>query len=61
MNELDWRLKAWARVSERTKLPDGSWVDKGDVCKVVSVVKLNKKKSLTIPVPETGSFICRLL
>ena len=56
MDDQDWRLKVWGTVSERTRLPGGGLAEKGSVCKVVSVVNINKKKkTLTIPVPELAA------
>lgn len=53
MNELDWRLKVFTTVAKDTVLPwNGHQVNKGDTVKLVSQVKLNSKKSLTIPVPS---------
>lgn len=53
MDEVDWRLKVTTTVSEDTVLPwNGHKVKKGDRLKVVSVVDLPKKRTLTIPVPN---------
>ena len=53
MDEVDWRLKVTATVSKDTVLPwNGHRVQKGDRLKVVSVVDLPKKRTLTIPVPN---------
>ena len=53
MDEVDWRLKVTTTVAEDVTLPWNSQeVKKGDRIKVVSVVNLPKKKTLTIPVPN---------
>jgi len=53
MDEVDWRLKVTATVTEDTVLPwNGQKIQKGDRVKVVSVIDLPKKRTLTIPVPN---------
>ena len=53
MSDVDWRLKLTTTVSENTVLPwNGHEVKKGDRIKLVSVVNLSKKKTLTLPVPS---------
>ena len=53
MDKVDWRLKITTTVSEDTVLPwNGQKIRKGDRLKLVSVVDLPKKKTLTIPVPN---------
>jgi hypothetical protein len=53
MSDPDWRLKLNATISEDTTLPwNGHEVKKGDRIKLVSVVNLPKKKTLTLPVPS---------
>ena len=53
MTDIDWRLKVYSTVTEDTVIP---WTDhkikKGDVLKVVSIVDLPRKRTLTLPVPD---------
>ena len=53
MDEVDWRLKVSAKITEDTILPwNGQKILKGDTVKLVSVVNLPKKRTLSLPVPN---------
>jgi hypothetical protein len=53
MDEIDWRVKLTAKVSENKTLPwDSREVKKGDLLQLVSAINLPKQKTLTIPVPS---------
>lgn len=52
MDDIDWRLKASARVSKDTRLSGGQIAKKGELLKVVTEIQLSKKQKLTIPLPD---------
>ncbi len=59
MDKEDWRLNTIALVSEDTIL-QGRKIEKGTVIKTVSIVKLDKKKFLTVPVPNATSMCLKV-
>jgi hypothetical protein len=53
MDDVDWRIKVTGTVAEDTRLKwNGQVVEAGARVKLVSIVDLPKKRTLTIPVPE---------
>ncbi len=53
IDEVDWRIKIAAKLAEDTLIKEtGQVAEKGAIVKVISLIKLNKKKTLSIPVPE---------
>ncbi|NRB61423.1 MAG: hypothetical protein HRU40_00030 [Saprospiraceae bacterium] len=53
MEKKDWRVKALGTVTENTVLPwNGHQILKGDIIKLVSIVDLPKKRTLSLPVPN---------
>lgn len=57
----DWRLNFVSKVAEEAVLPwNGQKIEKGTVIKTVSVVQLDKKKFLTVPVPNATSMCLKV-
>jgi len=52
MEDIDWRIKATAKVSKDQVNPWGTDFKKDAQLKMVSVVKLPKGRTLTLPVPN---------